>query len=455
MPLFGTLRTMSLPDLLQWLAAARMSGTLQVELNKVSKSISLEAGLLVGCSSEHPPERLGQFLLARGKLTEDQLRTALSAHEDEGKHLGVVLTEMGIITEEELIAHLEAQAEEIIFSLFDLQDAVFRFHQGEMDQDNLFPVCLRVEDVLLRGLKRVDEMRQIREVLNDPDIVLRYSSKAPPQEVFENQMARTLYSAIDGEKTVEEILLHVHGSEYIVTKFLFGLHRNGYIEISGVKKKEPAPQPVAEVAAIPAAEPAPAPEIEPAMEPVAEPAPSAATSTATLEAEEPQEQAEPFLDIPITIPGQETKTSEESATSGEVELLKESDTHKLERRLEKASQLMSQAEYESALEILDDIYQEYPGDESLRRLTLEAEAAFIEKAYRHYLPPRKIVHLRRSMEELEAENLSPTEFFLLSRIDGSWDLKSIVQIAPLREADALRTLKRMREKGMIELKDPA
>jgi hypothetical protein len=58
------------------------------------------------------------------------------------------------------------------------------------------------------------------------------------------------------------------------------------------------------------------------------------------------------------------------------------------------------------------------------------------------------------MEELEAENLSPTEFFLLSRIDGSWDLKSIVQVSPLREADALRTLKRMREKGMIELKEP-
>ncbi len=49
--------------------------------------------------------------------------------------------------------------------------------------------------------------------------------------------------------------------------------------------------------------------------------------------------------------------------------------------------------------------------------------------------------------------MSPTEFFLLSRIDGSWDIKSIVQIAPLRETDTLRTLKRMREAGIVELID--
>jgi hypothetical protein len=438
---------MSLPDLLQWLAAARMSGTLQVEHNKVNKSISLEAGLLAGCSSEHPPERLGQFLLARGKLSEEQLREALSAHEEQGKHLGLVLTEMGIITEDELISHLEAQAEEVIFSLFDLQDAVFRFRQEETDQDNLFPVCLRVEDVLLRGMKRVDEMRQIREVLNDPGIVLRYSKKAPPQEVFENEMARTLYGAIDGERTIAEILLHVHGSEYIVTKFLFGLQRNGFVEISGVKKREPARK-------IPAAAPAPAAIPEPAsLESQTEAATQATTATATLEA--PGASEERLPDIPPTTPDLPSRQPEGSGDSAELELLEESDTHRLERRLEKASQLMSQAEYESALEILDQVYQEYPGDESLRRLTSEAEAAFIEKAYRHYLPPRKIVHLVHSMEEMETENLSPTEFFLLSRIDGSWDLKSIVQIAPLREADVLRTLKRMREQGMIAIKDPA
>jgi hypothetical protein len=431
MPLFGTLKTMTLPDLLQWLAAARMSGTLQIEHNKVSKSIILEGGMLIGCSSEDPPERLGQFLIARGKLTEEQLRQALTQHQQQGKHLGLTLVEMGILTEDELTSHLEAKAEEVIFSLFDWDDAVFRFHQEQNDKRHIFPVSLRVEDVLLRGLKRVDEVRQIREVFNDPALVLAHTAKEPPQELFENEMARTLYSAIDGERTVAEILLHVHGSEYIVTKFLFGLHRNGYIEVTGKKKVEEPSDPVFESA-----------QALEMLDIPAVPEPQAATAE------------EPLPEFSLEAPAAESERPRESSTSTGLELLEESDTHKLERRLQRASQLMSQAEYESALEILDQIYQEYPGDESLRRLTSEAEASFIENAYRHYLPANKIAVLTQPVESYEMENLSPTEFFMLSRIDGSWDIKSIVLIAPLREADALRTLKRMREKGMIDLVEP-
>jgi len=61
MPLFGTLKTMALPDLLQWLATARMTGTLQIERNKVGKSILMREGEVVGCSSDDPPDAAGTF----------------------------------------------------------------------------------------------------------------------------------------------------------------------------------------------------------------------------------------------------------------------------------------------------------------------------------------------------------------------------------------------------------
>ncbi len=138
---------------------------------------------------------------------------------------------------------------------------------------------------------------------------------------------------------------------------------------------------------------------------------------------------------------------------GELESIEQTEAYQLARSLEQARLHMRNGEFESALDILDRLYQEYPGDESLRRLTMEAEVAFIEKAYRHHLPPTKIPRLTAPVEQLGSEAMSPTEFFLLSRIDGSWDIKSIVQIAPLRETDTLRTLKRMREAGIVELID--
>src|SRR6185436_19230489 len=105
------------------------------------------------------------------------------------------------------------------------------------------------------------------------------------------------------------------------------------------------------------------------------------------------------------------------------------------------------------IEILDRLYRSEPNHDPLRRLLAEAETAFVDKAYKHYLPAAKIPVLVRSLEDLSREQITPAEFFLLSRIDGVWNLKSIIQVSPLREVDALRAMKRMREKGFIELRD--
>jgi hypothetical protein len=445
MPLFGTLKTMALPDLLQWLATARMTGTLKVERNKVSKSIILDNGEVVGCSSDDPPELLGQFLLARGKISEEQLRQALKTQEQERKHLGLILVEMNVLSPDELTAHLEAKAEETIYSLFDWEDAAFRFQQGESEQPNVLPISLRVEDVLLRGLRRYDETQRIREVLHDPGIVLRRTNKVPPREVFENRMARTLYEAIDGERTIEEILLHVHGSEFIVTKFLFELQRNGFAEIIGIKRARQADDP---------AEPEP---VEVPVTPVADLADTDAPASIP-----PAPEATPALGASLT---PETCATTDPAIRPAVAVAEQPDEAptepgvvaekpKAERRLEAARDLMRAGQYETALDLLDELYRASPQDESLRRLTAEAEAAFMDKAYRHYLPAAKVPVLVRPVDTLESESFSPTEFFLLSRIDGSWDVKSIVQIAPLREVECLRTLKRLRESGIFELRDP-
>jgi hypothetical protein len=417
MPLLGTLSTMPLPDLLQWLGTARQTGSLQIERNKVVKWILFREGRVVGCSSDDPPERLGQFLLSRGKISDHQLRDALTQQQTCKQHLGMILVGMGAITEDDLKQHLTAKSEETVYSIFDWDDAVFRFEDGVTDLDHLIPVDIRVEELLLRGLRRYDEMREIRRVFGDPGIVLRQTPKMPPPEVFHNRLARRIYESITGDRTVAEILLLSHGSEYLVKKFLYELHRSGFAEIDGRRTTET-------IATSPA---------EPAQQPTARqtPEPDAAAHTSDAAAAPPAAEAP---DPPNEI-----------AERGEG----------LDLELATARHLMQRNEFEGALEILDDAYQAHPQDDSLRRLTAEAEAAFIEKAYRHYLPGDKVPELARPMEELETESLSPTEFYLLSRIDGVWDVRSIIQVTPLREVEALRTLKRMREQGIIELHDPA
>jgi hypothetical protein len=366
---------------------------------------------------------LGHFLVSRGKISEETLRKALASQETQRAHLGRILVTMGALAEDELRLLLEDKAQETIFGLFDWDDAEFRFADGETTDPNIFAVNMRVEDILLRGAQRWDEMQRFRAVFNDPGIVLRRTARVPPAGIFRNRMARRIFESINGERTVAEILLHAHGSEYLVTKFLYELFRAGVAEVAGVKQveRESSGTPI-RPAAIDVGSPA-APE------------PAVSLPRATAAGAIPKT---PAVAAPVAT-AERPKAAAPSVVDG--------------GDLEFARRLLNRGEFDSALDILDRAYKAQPGDEALRRLLAEAEASFVEKAYRHYLPPMKIVTLQRAAESLTAERLSPTEFFLLSRIDGTWDVKSIIQITPLREVDVLRTLKRMREKGLIELKD--
>lgn len=417
MALAGSLKTMPLTDLLQWIGTSRRSGTLHVEQGQRFKRIVFENGLIVSCSTEEPAERLGHFLLSAGRITEETLRAALEQQESSAEHLGLILVKMGAISPDELTRHLKTKAEETIFSLFDRDDAEFRFDEKVEPGAHAFPVDLRVDDVLLRGLKRYDEAQRIRQVFHDAGIVVRRTGKQPPPGLAHNRAARRIWDSIDGRRTIAEILLDVHGSEFLVTRFLFELHRNGLVEIVEVR-----PLPADPSAAMPQSNPQPAD--------VAGPLSLAAAP------------------LPVARGGAGSATTSGSATAAAVAAPPRS-------ALDTARDLLRTGEFEAALEVLGGLYRDNPQDDSLRRLVAEAEAAFVERAQRHFVPLGKIPVLQKPIDAVAGDPLSPLEYFLLSRIDGTWDVKSIIQISPVREFEALRVLKRLREKGVIRLEDPA
>jgi hypothetical protein len=55
--------------------------------------------------------------------------------------------------------------------------------------------------------------------------------------------------------------------------------------------------------------------------------------------------------------------------------------------------------------------------------------------------------------DLTTQQIDPQEGFVLSRINGSWDIQSILSICPFREADCLRMIKKLMERGVIGIKN--
>src|ERR1700752_3631625 len=103
MAIQATLKTMSLVDLLQFLAAGRKSGTLKFDHGKITKQVYFKKGLIVGSKSNDPREYLGQVLLHYGKVDESQLKVARELERTSGAKLGEVLAEAGFLTEDEVL----------------------------------------------------------------------------------------------------------------------------------------------------------------------------------------------------------------------------------------------------------------------------------------------------------------------------------------------------------------
>jgi hypothetical protein len=87
MAIHGTLTTMSVPDLLQFLESGRKTGILKFARGKVIKQIYFEKGIIVGSHSNDPTEYLGQVLIHYGKLDEARLQVAMEVQRQSGGRL--------------------------------------------------------------------------------------------------------------------------------------------------------------------------------------------------------------------------------------------------------------------------------------------------------------------------------------------------------------------------------
>jgi hypothetical protein len=375
----GSLSSMALPDLLQWASRAQKTGTLVLRDERIAKKIHFLGGLVIGSSSTDPGDYLGQVLLSEGLISEEHLREAMETQARTRVMLGRLLVQRGLVSEDRVAAVLRHKAEETIYSLFLWTEGEFEFLDGELPPSEQVRIKIQIEEVLLEGVRRYDTSRKIRELLPHDRLVLARTAQALPQDIAAKPFPSRIYGLVDGRRTLADIILEAHSSEFNVCQVLYILVQRGYAAVVA----SPAAREQASAAASPSA-------VAPALGPV----------------------------------------------------------------LASVRACLTRGDAEAALSLLDAARDAGLRAEELHALTQEAETYFVERAYRHYLPAAKVPVLKRPLESLLGESFSPEEMFLVSRVNGSWDLRSIVSISPLREVDALRALKRLRERGVIDLVDP-
>ena len=374
MAIQGTLKTMSLVDLLQFLAAGRKSGTLKFDHGKITKQVYFKNGMIVGSKSNDPREYLGQVLLHYGKVDEVQLKIARELQRTtSGAKLGEVLVEQGFLSEEDVLSVLKTRTLDAIYDLFVWTDGDFEFYDDDPLPEDLLLIEVEPTNVIMEGIYRIDEFARYHTLVPSDRSVLELNAGWTSSLKLGKEFRQILFF-VEKRMSVAEICYHMHASAFHVYGQLYTLISEGIARVTGE---------------LPEDSPALVKEVE---------------------------------DLPESV--------QEMVWSAERKLDQDPD---------------------AALQILQKALQQQPNNPEAQALLPVAEEKFIKRVYETGgISPKSVPQLRAV--DLTAEQIDPQEGFVLSRINGSWDIQSILSICPFREADCLRMIKKLMERGIVEIK---
>ena len=228
----GTLNTMSVSDLLQFLAAGRKTGTLKIGRGSIIKQIYLEDGVIVGSNSNDPREYLGQVLLHYGKIDESQLQAAMEIQRQSGGKVGVILSSRGFVSQQDVAEVLRTRTLEIIYDLFIWEEADFEFFDSEPPPDDLMRIQVQATSVIMDGIYRIDEWARYRTIIPS-DRTFFELNPGWTQSLNASQETRQILYHVEKRMTAAEICYNMHTSLFHTCALLFDLVLKDVIHVAG------------------------------------------------------------------------------------------------------------------------------------------------------------------------------------------------------------------------------
>jgi hypothetical protein len=155
----GNSSTVSMAELLSFLAFGRKTGVLWVDTLGENFLIGLTEGRIVHAASDRTPEglRLGEVLVGLGFLTRRQLeRFVEQTGDSKSMVLGEMLVKNGMISAEELAQALAQQVHQIVQRVLQAKVALFRFRE-RLEVHLAHNVSLDINQLLLDNARVQDE----------------------------------------------------------------------------------------------------------------------------------------------------------------------------------------------------------------------------------------------------------------------------------------------------------
>jgi hypothetical protein len=225
----GRIEDSSVPELMRSILSSGESGVFTFRNGDVTKSVFMHMGRVVYARSSDPDERMGESLLARGKIT---MRQYLEASQliRPSRRLGTILVEMGALGAEDLLPAIEQHVKEILLDVFVWTRGEYELVMSEPSMDDIVTLNISIENLILEGIRLTRAWSRIFRGIGGPDavpvptgnteVLYKLSLTDDEQEVLAH---------VNGRSSVEQICQVSYLSNFETCRILWALHVLGVI----------------------------------------------------------------------------------------------------------------------------------------------------------------------------------------------------------------------------------
>jgi len=207
----GNIERFTLPEIFQLVSAGRKTGTLGIQRDDDIVMVYFKNGSVIYGYGPRKTYHVGRMLVENGRISSEQLDEAIAAQVSQmgsGKRLGQILIEKRYIDRADLELVIRHQVEELIYSLMSWERGSFKFYENQFPTEEEITVNLSTENVVLEGLRRLDEMTRLKDYLPEFETTYTLSPSEPGQkrDITMEPEEWNILALVDGHRDINSIV---------------------------------------------------------------------------------------------------------------------------------------------------------------------------------------------------------------------------------------------------------
>ncbi|MCD4654272.1 DUF4388 domain-containing protein, partial [bacterium] len=232
-PFQGSLETMPLPNILQWLSDSKKTGALIITIRDEEKCIFLRDGTIFSASSNLEKDRFGIVIIKKGYVTQEQVDTLLNEGRKSGKLLGKLCVEKGLIPEDIVREILQEQTFAIIESLLHREEGTFLFETKENNMENLdqIPLSIVMQELFFGSVSARREWKRVYETLGSLEAVPAPVDIQPEEMHSLSELQQHILSRCNGKNRIIDLFAEIDQLDFKICKVLSDLVEKKWLQI--------------------------------------------------------------------------------------------------------------------------------------------------------------------------------------------------------------------------------